>query len=203
MIGVKATGELEFIGGHVALDFANTAEARDEAVADESLHSPGDLRVWGQRYGLLSRSVPGADENTEELERAIQARELIYRLFAARAQERGLQARDLRRLSELAAEAYGAGELTADDAGRAVWRWSPRALSSVRHTVVHEAIGLLAALPAGRLKQCPGDHCGWLFLDTTKRGNRRWCSMVQCGQEAKVARRRMRQSGAGLFFPDE
>lgn len=194
---MKATSKLEFIGGHVALDFANTAEARDEA-AGESLLSPRDLRIWGQRYGLLSRSVPGGDEDTEELKRAIEAREVIYRLFAARAQDRRLPARDLGRLSELAAEAYRAGDLAAGEAGRAVWCWPPRTLSSVRHVVVHEATELLAALPAGRLKQCPGDHCGWLFLDTTKRGNRRWCSMEECGQEAKVVRRRMRQTGAGL-----
>ncbi|MHB1433466.1 MAG: CGNR zinc finger domain-containing protein [Streptosporangiaceae bacterium] len=36
----------------------------------------------------------------------------------------------------------------------------------------------------------PGDACGWYFLDVTKRGNRRWCSMSDCGQDAKVARRR-------------
>jgi len=40
--------------------------------------------------------------------------------------------------------------------------------------------------------QCAGAGCGWFFLDTTKRGNRRWCSMRDCGQDAKSARRRAR-----------
>ena len=44
------------------------------------------------------------------------------------------------------------------------------------------------------IRQCPGDHCGWFFLDSTKRGNRRWCSMSECGQEAKTAQRRARSA---------
>jgi predicted RNA-binding Zn ribbon-like protein len=57
---------------------------------------------------------------------------------------------------------------------------------------VTAAARLLAADPPPRLKQCPGDHCGWFFIDATKRGNRRWCSMSGCGQDAKSARRRGR-----------
>jgi predicted RNA-binding Zn ribbon-like protein len=54
-------------------------------------------------------------------------------------------------------------------------------------------IDLLQAEPTVRLKQCPGQQCGWFFLDTTKRGNRRWCSMAECGQEAKDEQRRVRR----------
>ncbi|HET7305552.1 MAG TPA: CGNR zinc finger domain-containing protein [Segeticoccus sp.] len=32
---------------------------------------------------------------------------------------------------------------------------------------------------------CPGDDCGWLFLNPG--GRRRWCSMSPCGNRAKVA----------------
>ncbi|MGH2486180.1 MAG: CGNR zinc finger domain-containing protein [Ktedonobacterales bacterium] len=27
------------------------------------------------------------------------------------------------------------------------------------------------------MRECPGPRCGWLFLDTSKNGARRWCSM--------------------------
>jgi predicted RNA-binding Zn ribbon-like protein len=55
---------------------------------------------------------------------------------------------------------------------------------------VTAAVDLLGRDTTPRLKQCPGDRCGWFFLDTTKRGNRRWCAMSECGQDAKTARRR-------------
>ncbi|TIU06903.1 MAG: CGNR zinc finger domain-containing protein, partial [Mesorhizobium sp.] len=35
---------------------------------------------------------------------------------------------------------------------------------------------------------CP--RCGWLFLDTSRGGKRRWCSMRTCGNREKVSRHR-------------
>jgi predicted RNA-binding Zn ribbon-like protein len=44
---------------------------------------------------------------------------------------------------------------------------------------------------------CPGNNCGWLFLDGS--GRRQWCSMEVCGSRAKMRRRyeRQRQARAG------
>ncbi len=39
-----------------------------------------------------------------------------------------------------------------------------------------------------RIKQCQGEKCGWLFLDTTKNKSRRWCEMEVCGNRAKQKR---------------
>jgi len=39
-----------------------------------------------------------------------------------------------------------------------------------------------------RLKLCEGHDCAWLFLDTSKNGRRRWCSMATCGNSAKARR---------------
>ena len=76
--------------------------------------------------------------------------------------------------------------------GRLSWSWDRAQLSTVRYVAVTSALELLSHGTTARLKQCPGDDCGWFFIDTTKRGNRRWCSMSECGQEAKTARRRVR-----------
>ncbi|MBT1157142.1 CGNR zinc finger domain-containing protein [Aminobacter anthyllidis] len=43
-------------------------------------------------------------------------------------------------------------------------------------------------LPRERLRSCP--RCGWLFLDTSRGGKRRWCSMQTCGNREKVSRHR-------------
>jgi predicted RNA-binding Zn ribbon-like protein len=188
---VKPIRELPFVAGHVALDFVNTAEGREGPVTGEALLAAADLRAWGQRYDLLGRSA-GSPDAAAELERAKEARELLYGVFDAKVRDGIPSERDLKRLSELAAEAHAAGQLRADGEGRARWRWSRSELASVRHAVVSSAVELLQVGPAPRFRECPGDHCGWLFLDTTKRGNRRWCQMRECGQEAKDKRRRQR-----------
>ncbi|MET0425489.1 MAG: CGNR zinc finger domain-containing protein, partial [Actinoplanes sp.] len=41
-----------------------------------------------------------------------------------------------------------------------------------------------------RLRACPLDEggCGWLFLDRSRNGSRRWCSMDDCGTQVKSRR---------------
>jgi predicted RNA-binding Zn ribbon-like protein len=191
---MKPIQELPFVAGHVALDFVNTAEERGDPRAEDVLRSPADLRIWGRRYGLIGASAKAADDRAE-LERALELRELLYRVFSAWAHARPTAPRDLERLGALAADGYRAGQLRAagNGDGHVEWRWSRSDLASVRHVVATSAVELLRSGPA-RLKQCPGDQCGWLFLDTTKRGNRRWCQMRECGQEAKDERRRRRRN---------
>ncbi len=192
---MQSLRELPFVAGHVALDFVNTAEERDHPEAGDVLLAPAELRLWGQRYGLLSRSAPLGPDPGDELERAREAREHLYTLLHARVHQHPLPPTALRRLGDLAADAYRAGQLRLDSDGAVRWHWSPSRLETVRHVAVTAGVALLAGEPSPRLKQCPGDHCGWFFLDATKRGNRRWCQMSECGQEAKDRRRREKRRG--------
>ncbi len=191
---MQSLPDLPFIGGHVSLDFVNTAEKRGHPEAGDVLGTPADLRLWGERYGLLKRVSASASDGSE-FKRALAARELLYALFLDGAQGEQPSEPQLAELARLAAVAYRAADLSLDHGG-VEWRWSETDLASVRHRAVVGAVELLRDGSATRLKQCPGDHCGWFFLDTTKRGNRRWCSMRECGQEAKDAQRRaLRRAG--------
>ena len=46
----------------------------------------------------------------------------------------------------------------------------------------------LLARDATRVRHCSGPGCVLHFYDTSKRGDRRWCSMAGCGNRAKAAR---------------
>ncbi len=181
---------MPFIAGNAALDFVNTAEERGHPDAGDALTTAADLRLWGQRYGLIARSAKLDESAAAELGKARQARELLYALFLARVHGRSLPTGALADLAELAADAYRAGSLEASRGGSLHWRWDPSDLATIRRVAVTNAIDLLHTEASPRLKQCPGEHCGWFFLDTTKRGNRRWCSMSECGQDAKNRKRR-------------
>jgi len=190
---VQSVAEVPFIAGHVALDFVNTAEERGHPDAGDALRTVADLRLWGQRRGVISAGADG-DGPSLELAAALEARELLYRLFLDAARARRAPDGDLSRLSGLAAAAYRAARLEQQADGSLSWHWDPAQLATVRHVAVTSAVLLLSQGPVARLRQCPGDHCGWFFLDSTKRGNRRWCSMSECGQEAKAAQRRARSA---------
>jgi predicted RNA-binding Zn ribbon-like protein len=183
---------MPFVAGDAALDFVNTAEERGHPAAGDALVTPADLRLWGQRYGLLGPSVKLGADADDELGQARRARDLLYDVFAARIHGRPVTKPQLAELAELARAAYMAASLQPADDHSVRWHWNRSDLATVRHVAVTSGVELLRAEPSLRLKQCPGDRCGWIFLDTTKRGNRRWCLMSECGQEAKSERRRAR-----------
>jgi len=45
----------------------------------------------------------------------------------------------------------------------------------------------------GRVRECDGAACTWLFLDQSRNRSRRWCSMESCGNRAKARRHYHRQ----------
>lgn len=80
------------------------------------------------------------------------------------------------------------------------WREDDEALERVLWPVARSAVELAVSGRLDRVKQCPvpDGGCGWLFLDTTKNGIRRWCSMQGCGGRAKARRQYARRQAAGI-----
>jgi predicted RNA-binding Zn ribbon-like protein len=191
---MQSLEELPFVAGHIALDFVNTAEERGHPDAGDVLRTPDDLRRWGQRYGVIGPVLKLDTDAEAEFDLALEVRETLYELFFARAHQQPVRKGDIARLTKPAIGAYEAATLQVENDGAVRWRWSRSKLATIRHVVVTSAIALVETPPSPRLKQCPGDRCGWFFLDTTKRGNRRWCVMSECGQEAKDERRRQRRN---------
>ncbi|NBM18184.1 ABATE domain-containing protein [Streptomyces sp. GC420] len=64
--------------------------------------------------------------------------------------------------------------------------------------VARDAVELLTDPSArSRLRQCEGDNCTRVYLDTSRGRRRRWCSSELCGNRERVARHRRRAVAAG------
>jgi predicted RNA-binding Zn ribbon-like protein len=197
---VLTVADLDLVAGHLALDFVNTVDDRIGNV-DDVLRDAGDLAAWGVRAGVLTGGAwidaVGSAEASAEWTAAVRLRGAVGAVVEAVVRARPLPTADVVRLADEVSLAYADGELVLDPDLAATqqtrtlrWRWSARSLSSVRHVVAVTAVDLLAGPDVSRIGECPGEACGWFFLDATKRHNRRWCSMRECGQAAKSARRR-------------
>ena len=172
---------VRLVGGRLALDFLNTADwSADGAVIREGLETADDARAWAAGCGLPEvRTAPAAEL------RAFRA--ALRRLVLG--PERGRD--DVRMLETALAEE---APLLAPAASGALVV-APEA--SLRRLVAASAAALLGdPREAGRIKLCPGHDCGWLFLDETRGGRRRWCSMATCGNRAKARRSYQRATGA-------
>lgn len=78
--------------------------------------------------------------------------------------------------------------LTADGGTTIVAPTAAAALS----TVARDAVDLFSSSLARRIRVCAAENCGLLLLDTSRPGQRRWCSMDLCGNRAKVKAHRSR-----------
>ena len=184
-----ADGELRdgfrFRGGHLALDFTATLARRLKPEPLELLASPTDLGRWLVASGIAD---PAPMVSPADLAAATALREAIYALVDAQvfglAPGKGPVA-DLNRFA-----AAPAASPWLDPEGRARWRGDAPALLAL---LAHEAVLLLGGADRARLRQCEAPGCALLFLDTSRGGDRRWCSMKGCGNKAKVAEFRRRK----------
>ena len=66
--------------------------------------------------------------------------------------------------------------------------------------LVVAAVELVRGVELRQLRACPVDDggCGWLFLDRSRNGSRRWCAMEDCGTRAKIRKLGERRRATGV-----
>lgn len=172
-----------FRGGCNAIDLPATLQARLSGSPRELLNSPDDLARW-----LVSAGLAGKPPQTTagDLAVARALREAIYALAGGR---RGAEAEAARRaINRIAAGTSAVPRLQPDGTMRL-----DGAANALLVTLAREAVQLLGSETAALIKQCQSPTCTLYFVDTSRRGDRRWCSMLACGNKAKVREFRKRQ----------
>jgi predicted RNA-binding Zn ribbon-like protein len=192
-----------FDSGSLALDFAytgamkprNAHEADDSierarAVSDgEHLPRPADLADW------LADRFAGLDATCTEhdLRDALTLRAAVAALAVAASDGDNPATEDIDVVNVFAAT----GDIPPVLAGgsRQAGRSRPTARQSLS-TIARDAVRLFGPNAGGRIRQCAAEDCSMIYLDSSRGGNRRWCSMQRCGNRAKVRahRARARQS---------
>jgi predicted RNA-binding Zn ribbon-like protein len=163
-----------FRGGHVALDLAATLAARFKEAPRELLETPADLDRWLESSGLASRA-PRATRDDVAMAREL--REAIYGLAAGRASGGARTT-----LNAIAALPPARPALSAS--GELVMEGSAREYLA---TIAGLGVELIGGPDRERIRQCGGEGCAILFLDLSRSGGRRWCSMAGCGNRAKAS----------------
>jgi predicted RNA-binding Zn ribbon-like protein len=191
----------------LCLDFANTLAWRGSEPS-ESLHDFAELVRW-----CTAKEMPMPGDDASERARrwserhpeeaaaifddAIAIREAIYRIFFAMAAERTPDARDVAAVNRAIGGAPARRVLARADKGFG-WRVDREGFSAagLLAPVLWSAGDLMVGPDAARLRYCSNDKCLWLFLDDSKNGSRRWCSMQACGNRAKAHRHYLKTKSA-------
>jgi len=181
------TDDFQFIAGNLSLDFVNTIGDR-LGEAREYLTSPAELTRWARRAGILSPNGR-LTLSPRQMSEIRTARESLYRLFQQLARGGTPSRRAVSDLNTRLESVAGARRLRLGTRG-VRWEWLSRARDarSLLAQVYASAAELLVSDHAVAVRQCEGERCGWLFVDRSRSGHRRWCSMADCGNREKARR---------------
>ncbi|MFD0418605.1 CGNR zinc finger domain-containing protein [Streptomyces sp. NPDC127108] len=186
-----ADREFRWRGGRTSLNLTATVGRRGQD-GIERLRDPSDLSRWFREAGLTERHMT---VSRSELAQARALREAVHRIAAAAREATAPEAKDLDLLNQWTARPLPGTGLTLDGNG------TPRPLPPALDTrgllglLARDAADLLGGPLSGRIRECAAADCTLLFVDESRAGARRWCSMDACGARAKMAEYRARRRG--------
>jgi predicted RNA-binding Zn ribbon-like protein len=201
---------LKFVGGDPSLDLVNTVDWTAGGLVNERLGDYSRLLEWASGAGVLDRTghavllkVARARPRRARAayEHARWTRSVLQRLFASFAAGK-VSPTALKDFNCLLRDAGQRLRLCRGgrEAGGVAWLPDrPDDLDIVVWTVARAAARLLES-EVSRLRVCAGPDCGWMFVDRSRNGLRRWCEMQTCGTSAK-SRRRAARSAARARSP--
>ncbi|HEY6414196.1 MAG TPA: CGNR zinc finger domain-containing protein [Edaphobacter sp.] len=180
------------IGGHLALDFCNTAGEHLADHPDEMFLDWETFIRWTAQVGLIApETYSELFRHPSPISKILQLREAIYRVGLTIARGDRISPSHLLTIHSQAA----ASKPTIVN-GRHGLRWQPvpsRASAQLRALLASEALSLFCSPRSSRIGICEGGQCGWLFLDDSRGKRRRWCDMKDCGNRAKARRYYLQQ----------
>src|SRR5437764_8540933 len=175
-----------FRGGCNPIDLPATLQARLSSSPRELLSTPDDLARWLVSAGMASTKPR---TTSKDLATARVLREAIYVLAGKPGRAKAKAARET--LNRIAADTAAAPQLQTNGTMRLEGD-----AGALLVTLAREAVQLFGSDAARLIRQCESPICTLYFVDNSRRGDRRWCSMSACGNKAKVSefRRRKRET---------
>jgi predicted RNA-binding Zn ribbon-like protein len=183
------------------VEFANTLEYEREGAVD-ALPDIDSLLNWLRSHDLISergRAVEAARLGREvraaeqRLERFRFLRQLLHEI-AERVDASGSPtAAQVRELNHILRHGLHYHQLRRDEGANQfeIAQIGDR-LDQARAGIANSLAHYLADHSPDRLRICANPTCRWVFVDRSRTGQRRWCDMRTCGNQAKAARHRAR-----------
>jgi predicted RNA-binding Zn ribbon-like protein len=196
MLKERSIKTLPLDGGVQPFHLVNTVQAWRGTNLHEYLNNYADVLAWCEKVGLLKKEEirglkaaaevqPAAAEKA--FQKIIQTRALLYHFFSAlAATDKATLPSFLPVFNKQVHEALEHFAWTSTKSGLRYIHDNETALLLPLWMVLKAAHDVLFTEDHARIKECP--RCGWLFLDTTKNGKRRWCHPQGCGSIEKSKR---------------
>ncbi|HEV2779267.1 MAG TPA: ABATE domain-containing protein [Actinophytocola sp.] len=193
------------LGGRLCLAFVNSVLWRRSRAPIDLIGDYPALADYLLRVGLLDdaerdRLTAAAAARPAKARgvhaEAIALRESLFRLLSTVAAGAAPAEEDLRNLNGTLQDGLATLRLAAPDGGGLTAGWPETGrLEWPLWEVAASTSALLLGPDLVRLKQCPGEACGWLFVDRSRNLSRRWCASTMCGNRDRARRHYHRTHG--------
>lgn len=190
MSGESGDGKptFRFLGGRPCLDLTATVGERRGRQA-ERLRTAQDLAIW-LVAARLADEPPAASRR--DLAHARTLRDAVCQTIKRRLAGQPPGPGDLAIINDWAGRPPPRTWLEADDSQLRTRR-DATTVAALLASLACDAVDLLGGPLAARIRECAAGDCALLFLDTSRAGRRRWCSMATCGARAKMTAYRARR----------
>jgi len=186
------------LSGHPVLDLMNTVDWRlDPRRRLERLHTMDDVLDWcllmelvdrDEHNALLATAGQHPRTATREHDAVLTWRELAYDAVVDRSEPA------MRKVVAAYRDVMAGSDLQpADPSGAWAWADTRVDLRTARARIVRATVDLATRPDLRLIHQCEDEACGWVYLDTSPRHNRRWCSAQGCGNRNRARRFNQRQ----------
>jgi predicted RNA-binding Zn ribbon-like protein len=187
----------QFDGGNLAVDLVNTVDWATTGPKNERLLDYPGLVEWAEGAGIIGpagarslRTIAANDPARADrsFRDTIEVRRKLQQLFLHYIRDEDPPPALLTEFNELVRQGLEHRSLQninrGDHTGCLRWQWDGMGtdLGSPWWPAVNAAAELLTSSEAARLRVCGAPDCGWMFIDRSRNGMRRWCAMDgSCG----------------------
>lgn len=173
----------QFVGGNLAIDFANTIVALD----GKRLDLLSDKVVLGKWFDAAGFKVKEGINNAA-FGRAVALRDAIKSILVAYHEDTPPEPAAINCINDhLSHRNHSTLEATRNGGFQLSAKPETWTIDTALAEIASEAINLLVNTPKAALKVCAAHNCILHFKDGSKAKRRRWCSMETCGNRAKAA----------------
>ncbi len=214
-----------FVGGHIAADYVNTVNWESGGLDRDRLGDYERVVRWCEEACVIDSATSAklrsaAKARRADANKAYRAarllRDVLHTLLEAVANGTLHKVSGRRALADFNAqlsaalpdiqlggvakrrENAGSAEQSSDE-GALAWTWTgtESRLDAILSPVIWNTAQLLTSPDAARVRMCESSDCGWIYVDRSRNGLRRWCEMQTCGTLEKSRRRAARQLERG------
>ena len=174
------------LGGAAWINLSNTINMRDNRIVD-ALEQLEHAEGWLKENGFMLDRHSGELDSASLRDDLVSLRENCMNAIHDLKQEGRLTDRTFTELENKLCELAMGVRIERQHGSIQIMHKGQTLSDQIRYEILSSMVDTLQNYSSDRIRQCEHEACILHFVDTSKSGKRRWCSMELCGNRQKAS----------------